>query len=253
MTDKHPFTGYLLLSWPAWDRRQFLFEMKEQWGFDADEYASDHGNLLMLSDGTVAGTAVFSPKPMTGHTAANCARTNWMWPEAMSAALNHSAFVVFQSFRGENCDSVEAGKFLVKMIATACRQTNALGVCATGTVYRPETYMQYAEAMKDGSLPLLNLVFFTVLNDDGLVSAATHGMKAFGKEEMEVLRADARPSEVRDFLANIAYTLLENDSCLKDGDTVTFPDGSIHMVERCEDMVNEGFVLKINYEPENPA
>ena len=45
----------------------------------------------------------------------------------------------------------------------------------------------------------------------------TYGLESFGKEEMEVLGIDAKPSDLRDFLASLVSYVLENDVELHDG------------------------------------
>ena len=47
----------------------------------------------------------------------------------------------------------------------------------------------------------------------------TYGLDVFGKDEMEVLGTNAKPSDLRDFLASFASYVLENDVELHDGET----------------------------------
>ena len=47
-------------------------------------------------------------------------------------------------------------------------------------------------------------------NENGM-NGYTYGMDVFGKDEMEVLGTDAKPSDLRDFLASLVSYVLEND------------------------------------------
>ena len=73
-------------------------------------------------------------------------------------------------------------------------------------------------------------------------------MDMFGKDEMEVLDADASPSEVRDFLSCLVGYVLEYDVTLRDGETIGFTEDDKHAITRSEGVSLPGMTLKISYE-----
>ena len=101
--------------------------------------------------------------------------------------------------------------------------------------------------MKKGGLPLLNWIWFGLWQREGGLCCYTYGMRAFGKDEMEVLDADAKPSDVRNFLLNMADYVLENDVTLNNGETIGFSAEDRHSITRSEGAALPGMTLKIQY------
>ena len=64
---------------------------------------------------------------------------------------------------------------------------------------------------------------------------------------MEVLDADAQPSQVRDFLASLVSYVLEGDVTLQDGETIGFSAEDKHPITRGEGVSLPGVTLKIGY------
>ena len=64
---------------------------------------------------------------------------------------------------------------------------------------------------------------------------------------MEVLDADAKPSDVRNFLLNMAAYVLENDVMLNDGETIGFSAVDKHSITCSEGVALPGMTLKIEY------
>lgn len=64
---------------------------------------------------------------------------------------------------------------------------------------------------------------------------------------MEVLDADAQPSEVRDFLSNMAAYVLEYDVTLKDGETIGFSEDDKHLITYSMGVSLPEMTLKIGY------
>ena len=69
----------------------------------------------------------------------------------------------------------------------------------------------------------------------------------FGKDEMEVLDADAEPSELRDFLASLVSYVLEYEVILNDGETIGFSEDDKHVITRSEGVSLPGITLKIEF------
>ena len=76
--------------------------------------------------------------------------------------------------------------------------------------------------MKEDELPIFNWIWFGLYRSEGGLNGYTYGMDVFGKEEMEVLNANAEPGELRDFLASLASYVLACDVTLQDGETAIY-------------------------------
>ena len=77
----------------------------------------------------------------------------------------------------------------------------------------------------------------------------TYGMASFGKDEMEVLGTDTKPSNLRDFLASLASYVLENDVELHDGETIGFAADDKHTITRSPgvSLPDDQMTLKISW------
>ena len=74
----------------------------------------------------------------------------------------------------------------------------AVGVYTSGVVFEPRFYESFADMMQEGELPILNWVWFGLYRSEGGLNAYTYGMDVFGKDEMEVLNADAEPDNLEE-------------------------------------------------------
>ena len=79
------------------------------------------------------------------------------------------------------------------------------------------------------------------------VCCCTYGMERFGKDEMEVLDADAQPSDVRNFLLDLVSYVLESGVTLHDGETIGFSAEDKHTITRSAGVFLPGLTLKIEY------
>ena len=102
---------------------------------------------------------------------------------------------------------LEAARLQVKLVCAACGQDGVLGIYANGTVYQPEFYLEAAQMMEDGSLPLLNLVWPGLYRREGGLCAYTEGLRAFGKAGVELGRHRTEGRHTRHHLDRIAVLL----------------------------------------------
>lgn len=177
------------------------------------------------------------------------AENNYMWPEAVEAAKTHKAHIMVAVLDVEK-KLLERGKLFTKAMAVCCKQKYATGVYTSGVVFEPRFYEGFADMMKEDELPIFNWVWFGLYRSEGGLNGYTYGMDVFGKDEMEVLNADAEPEELRDFLASLASYVLACDVTLKDGETISFSADDKHTITRNPgvSLPEEQMTLKISYE-----
>ena len=139
----------------------------------------------------------------------------------------------------------------VKLVCAACRQQGVLGVYANGTVYEPAFYLRAAEPMEDGELPLLDLVWVGLWRRENGLCGYTDGLGFFGKDEIEVLDAQAEPGDLHSFLLDLTCYVLEEDVMLHDGESIGFTEGQFLPITRSAGVWHDGMTLKIPY-PKDP-
>ena len=116
-------------------------------------------------------------------------------------------------------------------------------------VFEPRFYEGFAEQMREDELPIFNWIWFGLWRDENGMNGYTYGLDSFGKDEMEVLGTDAKPSDLRDFLASLVSYVLENDVELHDGETIGFTADDKHTITRSPGvgLPEEQMTLKISW------
>lgn len=242
------FVGFVLLSEVEWDKEQLICDLKEEWDIDAteddDDEVSDDTLVFQIGDMIAAASLMQAPVP-DGEAEEN-AESNYMWPEAVNVAKAHKAHIMV-GVTGKEASLVERAELYVKLAACCCRQKRATGIYTSGTVFEPSFFYKFADMMKDGEFPIFNLIWFGLYRSERGVCGYTYGMGCFGKDEMEVLDADAEPSDVQGFLSSMAAYVIEYDVTLKDGETIGFSAEDKHAITRSEGAALPGMTLKIEY------
>lgn len=250
------FAGSVLLSKAEWDKEQLIRDLREEWGIvdeepdEADEDEEDSGDAVVMRVGGMMLVATLFQGHIPDNEAEINAENNYMWPEAVEAAKAHKAHIMV-AVLGEEEKLLERGKLFTKALAVCCKQKYATGVYTSGVVFEPRFYQGFADMIKENELPIFNWVWFGLYRSEGGLNGYTYGMDVFGKEEMEVLNADAGPEDLRDFLASLASYVLACDVTLKDGETIGFSADDKHTITRSPgvSLPEEQMTLKISYEP----
>ena len=248
------FAGSVLLSKAEWDKEQFIKDLQEEWGIideELDEKVDeDNSDAVVMRVGDMMLVATLFKNHIPNNEAEINAENNYMWPEAVEVAKNHKAHIMV-AVLGEDEKLLERGKLFTKVMATCCKQKYVTGVFTSGVVFSPRFYEGFAGMIKENELPIFNWIWFGLYRSEGGLNGYTYGMDVFGKEEMEVLNADAEPEALRDFLASLASYVLACDVTLQDGETIGFSADDKHTITRSPgvSLPEEQMTLKISYEP----
>jgi len=245
------FTGFVLLSKAEWDKKQFIRDMKEKWDIAVEEYdASEEkgDDALVFEVGDMLAAVSLAAYPIPGDEAEGNAENNYMWQDAVKVAKEHRAHLMV-AVLGKEEDLLEKGKLFTKVVAACCRQEYATGIYTSGVVFEPRFYEGFADMMQNDELPIFNWIWFGLWRDENGMNGYTYGMASFGKDEMEVLGTDAKPSDLRDFLASLVSYVLESDVELHDGETIGFAADDKHTITRSPGvgLPEEQMTLKISW------
>lgn len=249
---KGVFLGFVLLEKAHWDKGRLIADLKAEWDIDVPEEdkddRKDNGDSLVFEAGDMIAAVSLMHGPVPGGEAEDNAENNYMWPDAVKAAQSHAAHIMV-TVLGKETDVRLRGQFFVKLAAACCRQPGVLGVYTSGVVFEPSFYADMAGVMKEGELPLNNWIWFGLHRREGGVCVYTYGMDVFGKEELEVLDADADPLAVREFLVSLAGYVIGSDVTLNDGETIGFSQGDRHRITRSPGVaLPDQPTLKVSFE-----
>lgn len=243
------FVGFVLLSTPEFDADQFRTTLREDWGIEYPEDAQDSegdGTTIVFSVNNLMATVGLMEAPVPDGEAEYWANSNFMTrEESIAAAKNHRAHLLVAVLDG--AASLEAGKLYVKVAATCLKATNALGIYDCGTVWLPENYIRGAMVMKEGNIPLMDLVFIGLYRNENGTSSWTTGLRSFGKEELEVLNSSQSPDDIYDLLFNLCLYIIEEGAVLHDGETCGFSVEQKLPITLSEGVHVEGQSLKIGF------
>ena len=219
------FVGFVLLSTPEFDVKEFRTVLKEDWGIECPEDCEKPGSegtvIVFGADGMMATVGLMEAKVPNGE-AEYWANSNFMTREkSVAAAKSHKAHLLV-AVLGRSSAPLDAGKLFVKVAAACLKASNALGIYDCGTVWLPEDFIQSAMVMKEGEIPLTALVFVGLYQNEKGVSSWTNGLRSFGKEELEVVGSSQQPSEVYELMLNISSYLVQQGAVLHDGETLGY-------------------------------
>ena len=253
---KGSFAGSVLLSKAEWDKEQLIRDLREEWGIvdeepdEGDEDVENSDDAVVMRVGNMMLIVTLFHGHIPDNEAEINAENNYMWPEAVEVAKAHKAHIVV-AVLGEEEKLLERGKLFTKAMAVCCKQKYATGVYTSGVVFEPRFYEGFADMLKEDELPIFNWIWFGLYRSEGGLNGYTYGMDVFGKDEMEVLNANAEPGDLRDFLASLASYVLACDVTLKDGETIGFSADDKHTITRSPgiSLPEEQMTLKISYEP----
>lgn len=151
--------------------------------------------------------------------------TTWLWPpEPPAHTLKKHRSHLLITMMGGGADPVRRRLTLTAVTALAARQTGVMAVHwpeATLVIF-PQVFIDMAEKITSPESPPLYLwVDLRALrNEDGTTGLFTTGLPALGHMEIEIPKIDKEPGELREWLLNIMYYLLEKGPVLKHGETI---------------------------------
>ena len=243
---KGDFCGSVLLSENVWDKDQLISDLKADWGIEIPKEDTEDEDTIVNFDKCRIVISKF-PTPVPNEEAEINAENNWMWEEAVEVTKTHKAHIVV-AILGDEEDVISRGILYTKIMATCCKQENAIGVFTCGVVFEPSYYMKSAEMIRDGKLPIFTWVWFGLYRTENGLSTYTYGMKDFGKLELEILDADEDAGKLLSFISAIASYILQDDVELKDGETIGLSEEDIHQITLSKGVALPEKTLKISYE-----
>lgn len=245
------FNGFVLLNSPECDLEQVKANLLRDWSIscspeDGSAEEEKEGMLVFEAEGCMIAVS-FINAPVPDGEAEHYAQGNYLWPEAAEVTQTHVAQLILAVLK-RSASPLDSGKVYAKLAASCLKLPNAVGLYSSGTVFQPEFYIDMTETMKTEDLfPLLNLVYFGLVGTETGINGYTFGLRAFGKDEIEVLDSQVTPAELREFLMDIALYIVEQDVTLRDGETIGFSAEQKLPITRSEGVYLPDDTLKIKY------
>ena len=178
--------------------------------------------------------------------------TSWMWPpEPPIELVKQHRSHLFITMAGGAADPVRRRLTITAVTALAAKQPGVMAVYwgDAALVIYPPVFVSMAEEVNSPEAPPLYLwVDLRALrNDDGTTGLFTVGLAALGHMEIEIPRIDMEPGDVREWLLNIMYYLLEKGPALLDGQTIGMSaEQQIHIRHCASSFGHSGTVIRLD-------
>lgn len=242
------FAGFALLSEPVLDKEKFVTDLKTDWGIDISDDSKPEDDIIYVEIDGYRVVVGLIPSPVPDGEAEYWAKANYMWKDAVEVTASHKAHVII-AVLGSDDDTVKKGNIYVKVVCAMMKQEKVIAFYNEGAVFPPKMYLDFAGMLKDGHVPVLNLVWIGIYGNGKMTGVYTYGMRRMGKEEMEVyVEADkADLNELREFMLTVASYVLETGATLKHGETIGFTEEQKLPISLGKGIAVDGNTLLIGY------
>lgn len=170
------------------------------------------------------------------------------WRSARTDLKNHNAHIIIAIMDGSQ-DVVKRFKLQTQLLCSVLRTTDAIGVYngEQSLLIPKKQYLRDAHNMGSAVLPVNLWIYFGLRTIDGKNNGYTYGLKAFGKEEIEVLDSHEEIYNLLKMLTNITRYVLLNDVTFKPGQTLGYTEQQQIMVSYSQGNFVEGYSFKLLY------
>lgn len=245
---KKAVVGFVLLTDANLDWPRFRHNLKEDWDISFSDEIKDGAVVFPVEDYNCAVSIM--PNPVPNGEAETCAKNNVLWKDGDKEVAKHAAHVMVAVMNNDPdfYDPVDAKLLFCKLASAMLKLKNTIGIYCTPTVFEKSFFIEVAEHMKNGDLPVP--IMFHVgmyLNKDTRLCGFTYGLRAYGKEEIEVIGSKAQPPQMFNFLMAISDYILNGDVTLHDGETVGFTEDQHLSVTLSKATSFDGNSLKIGF------
>ena len=215
--------------------------LSARWQINAKYHSAGTDAAILILEGCTAAIA-YLPFPIPGDAVAQTAACNYFWENGATEAPRHKAHIVL-SLQDAGKDPLAENILFTKLADAVLRSTPATGIyLGDRTLALPKDfYLDHAENLQTGELPLLNWIYFGFRKHKNRFSAFTYGMQDFGKPNLEILESQHTPDDIHTVLYNAAHFMLASDAELIPGEKIAVSDK-----QNCKVKLSEGRHLKEN-------
>ncbi len=243
------FGAYVILSKSITDSnalwKNIAMTLKEQWNIEVQNIDSDT-ELYITQDGNTVEIhledAVIPPELIEMSR-----DVNYMISDDEEEQPYQSTIVILSSEDYEN--TVALAQLFVKVVSACAMQENVTGVLQNSVMYETEYYIKSADVMKQGILPMENLLWVHIMADDDAktITAWSTGLECFGRKEIEIIHSKKQPLKVVEFVMNVANYLLSENVDFEDGETIEWSSDEQFTVTFSDGIYKTTNTMKINY------
>lgn len=222
-----PVISALLLKGDSFPVEAFLKQLAKSRvaGKSVSNIQRDDGIVFSFNVGDEFLALAVMPAPYPASDLEGPIATSWMWPTKppIEDVMQHRSHLLI-TMTGGSADPVRRRLILTAVTALAAKQAGVMAVYwpEATLVHFPPVFVDMADAMKTPDAPPLYLWvdLRAFLNPDGTTGMFTTGLTPLGHKEFEIPSIDMEAGELREWLLNIMYYVMEKGPVLKHGETI---------------------------------
>lgn len=216
-------TGSVLLNEKAApDFKALVATLKTDWKFRIDSMNTTAKTLVFTTGGTTV-TLAYLDYAIAPNEIKAAANLSWLWRTAAQEAGRHQAQVVI-SVIGSPSRVLDLYKTFTRIAGGTLENTRSTGIYMSNQYLLLSKGFYTAAAhnlLTNNALPVYCWVHFGTAEADGKSNGYTFGLKEFGLPEMEIVQSARPASEVHAVLYDAAATVIEYNTKVRDGQTLT--------------------------------
>lgn len=220
--------GGVLLAMPmynnneSFDSERLITHLREYWHADVTYIENGNENISFRYDGeTIVISIMGMSIPWSDLDSVIPYAYNW--PKASEDLKKHNNHLIVTNI-GSNTDIVTRFTIITKVLASIAATSNVVGIYngLQSLVIPQKQYIESAEGLKNGQIPVDLWVYIGLRNTPTGRSAYTYGLKEFGKLEMEVINSQMGLEELYEFLLNICSYVIKSNVTFQAGQTLGY-------------------------------
>jgi hypothetical protein len=225
--DGSPIISVLLLEGESFPVDAFLKQVGKAdiAGKTASKIDKGDGTVFSFDVGDELLALAVMPAPYPAADLEGPIATSWMWPPKtpIENVKKHRSHLLI-TMTGGTSDVVRRRLILTAVTALAAKQPGVMAVYwpeATLVLF-PPVFIEMGQELTSPEAPPLYLWvdLRAFRNEDGTTGLFTTGLAPLGLMEMEIPSIDMDAGELREWMLNIMYYLLEKGPVLKHGETI---------------------------------
>lgn len=235
--------GFALLSSETCDWSSFIDNLHKDAEITIENQPNEE-NIVFEVEGMQVVVA-HMPAPIPNREVEECCKYNLLWPEAEQVVATHRSHVIVSVSGAPN---PIAGHLLFTQVVSSMMQLNeALAFHMAPMVVSAESYVESAQMLKEGELPVQLWVFIGLYQNEQGRCSYTRGLERFGKYEIEVIHSEHSLSEVFEFTMMVVDYVISYNVSLEQGETIGFSEEQRLSLTVSQGIAVENDSIKVGY------
>ncbi len=249
---EEPKKSHTLLAMPMFNNNE-TFELdkviaylKSDWGIDVSDINGTEGTITFSMEGEVVVLSTM-PVQIPWGDIRGTAQYAYNWQTAEEDLKEHNSHIIVTLLSTKDNTAVSRFGTLTKVLTAILATTDCIGVYqGTQSLLIPkDQYLDSAEALKFGQIPLHLWVYIGLRRGEKMNSAYSYGLTAFDKLEMEFVNAPLDLKDLHAFLSNICAYVVKGDITFKSGETLGYTEEQKIRITRSKGKFVEGESFKL--------